>query len=61
MEQEKILTSHNMDSLPNVPPAHQGSELPEFMAVREQRSIPPRINVKSVPDNQDLETVWLDQ
>jgi hypothetical protein len=49
MEQEKILTSHNMDSLPNVPPAHQGSELREFRAVREQRRKPPKINVKSVP------------
>jgi hypothetical protein len=49
MAQEKILTSPNMDSLPNVPPAHQESELREFMAVREQRRKPPKINVKSVP------------
>jgi hypothetical protein len=65
MEQEKILTSHNMDSLPNVPPAHQGSELREFMAVREQRTKPPKINVKSVPgtplsiDMRDIDAVRL--
>ena len=65
MEQEKILTSHNMDSLPNVPPAHQESELRGFMDVREERRKPPRINVKSMPgkplsiDMRDIDAVRL--
>ena len=66
MEQKKkILTSRSMDSFPNVPPAHQESELQEFMAVREQRRKPPKINVKSMPgkplsiDVRDIDTVRL--
>jgi hypothetical protein len=68
MQHDKTLTSPNVGSFPNIPRAHQGSELQEarmFMNAREQRRKPPTITVKSRPgkplniDMQDIDAVRL--